>query len=391
MATLVETQTVHFRVGEDAGILLMNIAVEHLIYNYNPLQALRTLTESLMGCPTDIAVKILKGDLVLPVDVQTQQVVCQERQKVIHDRFPRIDPMYYLKSRSANIALHGGYLLEGFQALQKQISKNNRILSIDFNYEDLFKFIAGDNEVILDTLRDNQEIDEISSLFEVTKRFIEETLKTKSTMEWIINTFEDCDLITSKNYISEVSDTLADIVYELNKTLKLDFILEMPEDNVQKYIDSAIEIDAIVKQGIVPVDIMSNYSAGWLAPNGDYYGLNGQIANMLHIQISDALLESGVIPEDYSPAVNPDAWLEQQGWVKIHDSNVHFAGCLNSVQGLKNVNITKVQLKKIYEYICLCHGGTMKAGWKMENISAIRFKDWYESDPDTVNEKYFAY
>ena len=385
-------ETVHFRVGQDFGAMLMSIAQEHLTERNNPVQALKTITDSLHGCPTDLAVQILKGDVVLLVDEETQTVSPVERTEALDKLFPKVDVMYFMESRAANIKLHGGNILDGLRGLQVHIAKNHGYFDISFKYEDVFKFIAGDNEALLDELRDNREIDGIASLFEATKRFIEETMRTQGTMDWMMRTFDV--FWKSENYEyycqlrGNVADTLDDVTSYLNKTLKLDFSLEEPEDNVQKYIDSAREIDEVLSEGIKPVDIMSNYSAGWLAPNGDYYALNGEIANMLHNQIADALVEAGIVPKE---ELNPDAWLEQQGWVKIHDSNVQFAGCLNVRIGKKNVDLTPIQIKKIYEYGALCHNGIIKAGWRMEQVSAVRFRDMAEANPEGLYKKYFEY
>jgi hypothetical protein len=55
-----KTETLHFRVGSDAGLLLMTIAQEHLLYTLNPEKAVKTITESLSGCPVSMALKIIK-------------------------------------------------------------------------------------------------------------------------------------------------------------------------------------------------------------------------------------------------------------------------------------------------------------------------------------------
>lgn len=55
--------TVHFTLGDDAGKLLMQIAQEALLYELDPEKAIKVITTSLMGCPDNIALKILKGDM----------------------------------------------------------------------------------------------------------------------------------------------------------------------------------------------------------------------------------------------------------------------------------------------------------------------------------------
>lgn len=400
---IIESGIVHFRVGEDLGLRLMEIAQEHLTERNNPVQALKTITESLVGCPTDLAVLILLGNMVLPVDVETQEVICENRVKGEHDRFPKIDPLYFMESRAARIVEHGGNLVVGLRMLQKQIRDDRGVFGINFDYDDIFKFIAGDNDDILEELRDNREIDGIASLFETAKRFIEETMKTQATMEWLMQT---CDEFSEKkgkggnnNYThylrlrGDVADTLNDVTIELNQTLKLNFSLDAPVDTVTSYIESVKKIDAVIEKGIVPVDIMDNYSAGWLSPEGEYYALNGEIANMLHNQIADALQEQGIIPDEedkHGDKINPDAWLEQHGWVKIHDNNIQFAGCLNSTLPTpkKNIHMTDTQKKMIYEYISLCHGSIVRLGWKQEKISAARFK---MTDDLMLAKNYFSY
>ena len=391
-----KTGVVHFTIGEDFGVLLTQIAQEHLTEHNNPIQALKTITESLHGCPTDLAILILKGDIVLIVDVDSQQVIPTDRIPEIHDRiFPKIDPVYLLENRASKIKQYGGYIVEGLKSLQYQIRKNHGYLTVDFKYEDIFKFVAGDNEALLEELRDNREIDSIASLFETAKRFIEETMKMQATMEWMMQTFDEFK--ESKKYEDylqlrgDVADTLDDIIFHLNQTLKFEFNLEAPEDNVQKYIDSAREIDEVLSEDIKPVDILDNYSAGWLAPNGDYYALNGEIANMLHNQIADALVVVGIVREEEDTIKNPDVWLEQNGWVKIHENNIQFAGCLNVRYRKRNVQMTPIQIQKIYEYGQKCYNGMLKVGWKMQPMSAVRFKDLMEVDSDSLNKDYFEF
>jgi len=393
---IIESGVCHFRVGEDFGALLASIAQEHLTERNDPIKALKTITDSLHGCPTDIAVLILKGDVVIIVNEEEQNCMPVDRIPAVHDKiFPKIDPVYFLESRAGNIKKHGGYIMDGLKDLQYQIRKNRGYFDISFKYEDLFKFIAGDNEAVLDELRDNRDIDGISSLFETTKRFIEETMKTKATMEWIMKTFDEFK--ESKNYetylqlIGDVSDTLLDIAYHLNQTLKLDFVLDAPEDNVQKYIEAAREIDEVIEAGIKPVDIMQKWSAGWLSPAGEYYALNGEIANMLHNQIASALYDAGIVPASDENEGNPDGWLEANGWVKIHGNNVQFAGCLNVRLGKRNVDLTDKQIEVIRDYITNCYACEIKAGWRMERQSIGMFTNLAMTDLEGLYKKYFEY
>lgn len=35
------------------------------------------------------------------------------------------------------------------------------------------------------------------------------------------------------------------------------------------------------------MEIIEGYDAGWLSPDGDFYGLNGSVGNMLHLNIAE--------------------------------------------------------------------------------------------------------
>ncbi len=374
------TQTVHFRIGDRFGVLLMEIAQEHLTERNNPIQALKTITDSLHGCPTDLALRILKGEVVLPVDEEEQCVLPTSRIPELHDSiFPKVDPLFWIERRALDIENHADSLIDGFKSLQYQIRKNNTF-GFDFDYEHIFKFVAGKNEGVLEALRDDREINAIVSLFETTKKFIETSMQIQNTMEWMINSFDEfADNETFLKYNGmklQCSQALTDVMFVMKETVNFEFSMKDVEvDKVQLYIDAARENDEVISKGIKPVNIMDNYSAGWLSPEGLYYALNGEIANMLHIQIADALQEKGIIPEKdkFDSDVNASAWLEQAGWVKIHGNAVHFGGCLNDRIDLKNVDMTKKQIDIIYQYISKCHDGIMKLGWREQQVSIARF------------------
>ena len=394
---------VHFSIGEDMGIRLMEIAQEHLVIDNNPEKAVTAITDSLIGCPAEYALKILKGDIVLLVDVDSQTVMPATRIPEIHDLiFPKIDVLDYMEKQQKQIEKHRMNLVAGWRMLENDIRKNRNTLWVAYDYSDIFKFIAGDNEVILESLREMEELDRIESLIAVTKQFIEHTMKIQSTMEWMSKTWNEFETISGKErknpwaeYIGikeDISCDLSDVMQVMKNVLNMEFNFTPELDSLQNYLDSVREIDNVLSEGIKPVDIMNNYSAGWLSPEGEYYALNGEIANMLHNQIADSLVEIGVVPEENKD--NPDTWLEQNGWVKIHTDNINFAGCLNSdtpTCNKPNVNMTNVQVEIIKNYINRCHNGVMRLGWKMERVSAARFEMTAMNNMPMLNKNYFKF
>jgi hypothetical protein len=117
---------------------------------------------------------------------------------------------------------------------------------------------------------------------------------------------------------------------------------------------------------------------------------------MLHTQISAALQEQGLIPQyenndSDKMEINPDSWLEQQGWAKIHGNNVQFGGRLNDKLGKKNVNLTKTQIELIRDYISDNHACMIKAGWRLEPASIGMFTAMAMRNADVLNKKYFSF
>ena len=58
--------------------------------------------------------------------------------------------------------------------------------------------------------------------------------------------------------------------------------------------------------------------AGWIAPNGDYYGSSDPKIDCIHLGLSNRLMDAGIIPKSN----NPDRWLEKHGWIKQHNSYI---------------------------------------------------------------------
>jgi len=396
-----DTQTVHFRVGADMGMTLMQIANEHLLHNNDLDKAMRCFTESFGGgCPEDLLKSLLLGTHIVLVDEEDQCFNVVERAK-----YPHLDNIY-----PAVLDLHQ-FVVDKQKELDKNCDSLDKSLdsilnrfryrttyTLDVPIKSMMKYIYGkDDEFIadmLDTLEYDDDIQQMKALIRITKDFIEKSVKLSQMIHRLDKMYVKPDGKTKVIQHEFNTDELMNLVQKVQSIARAEFthFTEGDDAMLQSYMEASKEIDEIVKAGIEPVDIMDNYSAGWLSPEGEYYALNGEIANMLHIQIGQALQEKGIVPEndERGDKQNPDAWLEQQGWVKIHTDNIQFAGCLNSkLSGdIPNVHMTAKQKEIIYKYIQICHGGILRAGWKLEKVSAARFN---MTDDLMLARNYFSY
>ena len=387
------TKTLHFSVGEDAGKLVMEIAQEHLIYNLDVDKAIKTITDSLEGCPMDLALSLLSGDSVLLVDVKEQVFLLDTEGKKYSD-FPKINMTEWCKNKTQEIKESGEGLVN---ALEQMLSKiRNKFVTKTYNYSEIIKFVAGDNDVIIESLMETEEVSELALLYKVVREYIERVRKYQYVIEWMQKSYSS--KFKTKIIDDEYLEVLDEVYYNFDLLLNLDFSKIVKEDaNLTAFLNATIEIDEIIEKGIEPVNILDNYSAGWLSPEGEFYGLQGEIANMLHNQIADALQEKGVIPKTEKTKFNndenvyPDSWLEQHGWVRIHGNNIQFAGNLNEKIGKENVLITEKQIEIISDYITNCHACVIKVGWKREMQSIGMFMAIAMKNQSTMNKKWFDY
>lgn len=62
---------------------------------------------------------------------------------------------------------------------------------------------------------------------------------------------------------------------------------------------------------------MDGYDAGWLSPDGKFYGGNGPTNNLIHISLAESIINKPPMGE------LPECYLETHGWLKIHHDRVY--------------------------------------------------------------------
>ena len=96
--------------------------------------------------------------------------------------------------------------------------------------------------------------------------------------------------------------------------------------------------------GILEKNIMDGYDAGWLSPDGRFYGDNGLVSSMIHLRLSEKLTNQDL---------NGERVLEEQGWLKIHWNEIYgsfqLLGDFDNKLGLKYCP-TEIQIKMICDY-----------------------------------------
>ena len=351
------TRTMNFTIGEDFGTLITGIAREHLLYSNNLPKAIRTISDSLIGITDKQAFGVLVGTKKLDVDVENQEMIFYSPTNV-EDIFQ--SNLNKLKKYERDFSLFSGVLVvEATKAKNKLIKININGLTEYFKDED--------DRAILDQIDDKYY--EYRFVISIAMRTIGEYFRLFNTMQKTLDMADSLGIpLSYSNDDIRVCDSVMELQNQLNRPGKS---ITKEQNKLDNYFDTIEKIEVDYKGGISPVDIREGFNAGWLSPDGDYYGMNGEYANMLHIAIADALVLEGVIPEDFGGEVNADVWLERNGWVKQHNDWILYSGYDNSKLGLEDVPITKEQIDSLYRMGQHCYQGRLAFGYGKLPISAV--------------------
>ena len=367
----------HFTFGDDFGKLLMSIAQEKLMYSFEPDKAVSIIKDSLIDCTEELVLDILIGKKVLIVNDDHVSVTVVNRTEK-HSDYPQIDPLQWVDKKRAELIKDGWELTDEQFNVMKDIVESDGKIHLSLDVLDCIRMYERDEdmEVVLEEIRNHSEISRVFELLAISKKFVETCYSALNTFRFLSVHYdhtialdnseleEVLSMITTRNTMltsSNLSTLTAAVTTGISEC-----------GNLSKYIESAIANDAIIKEGIKPVNITDRYDAGWLSPNGDFYGLNGEIANMLHNQIADALEETGIVPKDNEN--NPDGWLMEHGWVRIHRARILYDGYYQAAYGMELIPLTETQIKQLVLYGNTCYGGILNFGLSQTPCSMALFE-----------------
>ena len=373
-----KVESLHFTLGENAGKMLMEVAQETLIYSLNPEKALSTIKDTLIGCPEQLALEVLVGQKVIIVNDDQVSVSVVERGSG-HSDYPSLDPVKWSDERKKRLSEDAGQLADELFDVMKEISEQNGHYEVSIDILDYVRqYESGNLRSFLDEIRDYPEIDRVFGIIAVSRNFTHECYGALNVFRFLASHYDShiaCDTDEIESLLSLIVNRSNMLLTSNLNAITAAVTVGMPgkDNQLERYVESALSIQKTIENGIKPVQIIHKYDAGWLSPNGEYYGLNGEIANMLHIQIADALQEIGIVPKNID-GHNPDSWLSRHGWVKIHHDHILYDGYYQAAFGMELIPLTDIQIKQIALYGNTCYGGVLKFGLSMERRSAALFE-----------------
>lgn len=136
-----------------------------------------------------------------------------------------------------------------------------------------------------------------------------------------------------------------------------------------------------LENGIIAKNILDRYDAGYLAPNGKFYGLNGDENELLHVQLGDMLIQKMFHVKHLTNTFDIEQTIMEAGYMKIHHDRVYGLFAFNREQVEKGERLwcpTKEQINSISNYANRYYGGvinTDSTGFNEIHVSALKQMD----------------
>lgn len=183
-----KTRKVHFTLGENAGQLIVNIAREHLLYSLNPTKAVEAIKGSLVGCPTEIALDILIGKLILITNEDKVSLNAIQYTPEMKKEFPMLDIEEWAENELLKMKRIGREWDSALLHFKNTIIKNSGRFDITVKYDHLVKyFYDGDADNLIEI--DDDIISNVKGIVVGIKNFLGECFKTLSVIDWLYKAY----------------------------------------------------------------------------------------------------------------------------------------------------------------------------------------------------------
>lgn len=351
-----------FTIGKGFGQMLQRIAWERLTEKLSPRAAVEIITQSLPGCTEGMAVDILDGKIILGEDEATQEVTGR----------PGAGGKFndWIKSRRIQLEEEAKEWVKSLEGIRQNIADAGGKFEFTVRYPELVSYLSGDKDAGLLDYPHSNVVEQIKGTVEGAKNFFVKVSEVYEVIVWMCDALNMSRVILPDPILSmhTILDSLMCSDPEVEASIrKQDFQKQRLSEFMEEREENQTELE--------PVEITEGYDAGWLSPDGDFYGLNGSTENLLHLNISERLLASKKIP--VKEMRTPGWWLEENGWVKIYHDWILFSG------SFYGKTLTEAQIDKLYRYGQACCEGVLLLGTSQEPITAARLR---ETEPLMLNK-----
>lgn len=355
-----------FTIGKGFGQMLQRIAWERLTEKLSPMAAVEIITQSLPGCTEGMAVDILDGKIILGEDEATQEVTGT----------PGAGGKFndWIREQRIHLEEEAKEWVKSLEGIRQEIADAGGKFEFTVRYPELVSYISGCEDAGLLDNPHSGTVEQIKGAIEGSNDFFAKVEEVYGVIVWMCDALNTSRVLFSDSVlrVRAILDSLACSDPEVEASIrKQDF----QKQRLSEYMENELKIEEYHKTELKPVEITEGYDAGWLSPDGEFYGLNGGAGNLLHLNIAERLLASKKIP--VKEMRNPDRWLEENGWVKVHHDLILFSG------SFYGKTLTDAQIEKLYRYGRVCHRGVLRLGTAQTQITAARLR---ETEPIMLNQ-----
>lgn len=344
-----------FSLGDNIGEILLDIA-QNKIKKGDFEGAIKTYTDSFEGFTRDYALKVLKNEAVIVVvdngtgiDLVDDEDSIKENAELIVDWNNTIKKM-----------------LEDLNESCLFISSIRNKVSIDLNDYCLYEVISSPGDTYMDPVYtlvaryiggEKLDLPKFPVLGHLISKGddhfysknVDEEMTALEKKAYAVLKYVDCikymhrDFMTLNNLYNSLLDNgfiqrvpmFEDVMENVLDNYLIPFcdtekgyhhpmcdeeIIKLKESMYDDISKTSIGKEYI-ENGIITKNILDGYDAGFLSPDGTFYGMNGDKNELLHVQLIDMLCEKLIKKGDSN--LDMEYELMKKGFMKIHHDNIY--------------------------------------------------------------------
>lgn len=380
--------TVNFTIGDGFGIRIMQIAQEHLLYLLDPIKAIDAITGSFVGMTVEYALKILSGEVIVEV-ADNGYVNTRPRNDETDFEYPELNAVSWYKDEFKAIGDDGRTLYRLLdECLRGMVNCDGRV-EVEIEYSVLLKYFSiNDPEELLEVIKEQTEYDYIVSLISASVKYLKRTYQVWGVMKFLEESYP-CEVNSRNGCSLGKHDIVNMLAAKLNMltNLNIDFLKERYSEidaPLMNHIKAEVDIRKELEKQIEPLPFEEKRCSGWISPKGEWFGLDGEVSNLLHITLAEMIRKKLLAESDVDIGQNPYNWLESNGWAKITGNWVLFDGYSTFGDRVKH-SLTEEQKAFINAYCNAHYKGVVCPGYTKQAIPSVRLT-FIE---DFAVEKYF--
>lgn len=270
-----------FTIGKGFGQMLQRIAWERLTEKLSPMAAVEIITQSLPGCTEGMAVDILDGKIILGEDEATQEVTGT----------PGAGGKFndWIREQRIHLEEEAKEWVKSLEGIRQEIADAGGKFEFTVRYPELVSYISGCEDAGLLDNPHSGTVEQIKGAIEGSNDFFAKVEEVYGVIVWMCDALNTSRVLFSDSVlrVRAILDSLACSDPEVEASIrKQDF----QKQRLSEYMENEMKIEEYHKTELKPVEIIEGYDAGWLSPDGEFYGLNGSTGNLLHLNIAERLL-----------------------------------------------------------------------------------------------------